>query len=166
MPQSLPSAILGPPLRLTLELNKELWACCIYLYEYRPVPVIDHYMWRCNELVRATCSMNSRIPTIAIFVIDNIQENISYGTCACVAVPNFTSVTVTICWFSQLIHSVQTGSGAHSASYPMGVGALSPGVKRQGRETGHSPLSNIQDNKGRGIHRPPPPIRPHEVVLN
>jgi hypothetical protein len=26
--------------------------------------------------------------------------------------------------------SVQTGSGAHPASYPMGTGGLSPGVKR------------------------------------
>jgi hypothetical protein len=32
---------------------------------------------------------------------------------------------------------VQTGSEAHPASYPMGPGALSPGVKRPGRESFH-----------------------------
>jgi hypothetical protein len=34
---------------------------------------------------------------------------------------------------------VQTCSGAHPPSYPMGTGVLSPGVKRPGRETDHSP---------------------------
>jgi hypothetical protein len=38
-----------------------------------------------------------------------------------------------------LHHRFQTGSGAHSASYPMGTGALSLGVKRPGSEADHSP---------------------------
>jgi hypothetical protein len=38
-----------------------------------------------------------------------------------------------------LLHAVQNGSEIHPASYPMGTGALSPGVKRQGREANHSP---------------------------
>jgi hypothetical protein len=39
-----------------------------------------------------------------------------------------------------LLHSVQTDSGAHPASYPMGTGcSLSPGVKRQRCEAEHSP---------------------------
>jgi hypothetical protein len=33
-----------------------------------------------------------------------------------------------------LRHHVQTGSGAHSASYPMGTECFSPGIKRPGRE--------------------------------
>jgi hypothetical protein len=33
-----------------------------------------------------------------------------------------------------LLYVTQTGSGVHRASYQMGTGALSPGVKRQGRE--------------------------------
>jgi hypothetical protein len=37
---------------------------------------------------------------------------------------------------------VQTGSGAHPASCPMGTGVLSPGVKAQpGRDADHSPPS-------------------------
>jgi hypothetical protein len=32
--------------------------------------------------------------------------------------------------FLSVNHIVQTGSGAHTSSYPMGAGALSPGVKR------------------------------------
>jgi len=36
-------------------------------------------------------------------------------------------------------HRVQTGSGAHPASYPMGAG-----VNRSGREADHSPPANIE----------------------
>jgi hypothetical protein len=32
------------------------------------------------------------------------------------------------------LHVVQTGSGVHITSYLMGTGALSPGLKRSGRE--------------------------------
>jgi hypothetical protein len=40
---------------------------------------------------------------------------------------------------------VQTGSGAHPASYTMGTGVLSPEVKaRPGRDTDHSPPSSAE----------------------
>jgi hypothetical protein len=40
---------------------------------------------------------------------------------------------------------VQTGSGAHPASCPMGIGVLSPGVKaRPGRDADHSPPSSVE----------------------
>jgi hypothetical protein len=42
---------------------------------------------------------------------------------------------------SSILGSVQIDSVAHPASYLMGMGALSPGVKRQGREADHSPPS-------------------------
>jgi len=38
----------------------------------------------------------------------------------------------------------KTGSGAYPASYPMGTGALSLGVKRPGREADHSPPSSSE----------------------
>jgi len=41
-------------------------------------------------------------------------------------------------------HRVQASFGAHPTSYPMGTGALSPGVKRLGREADHSPLSSVE----------------------
>jgi hypothetical protein len=53
-----------------------------------------------------------------------------------------------------LMHSVQTGSGAHPASYPMGTGAISLGVKLQGREADNSP-SNAEVKNGGAI--PPLP---------
>jgi hypothetical protein len=37
-----------------------------------------------------------------------------------------------------LLHIVQTGSGSHLASYPMGTGRSFLGVKRQGCEADHS----------------------------
>jgi hypothetical protein len=46
-----------------------------------------------------------------------------------------------------LFQCFQTGSGAHPASYPMGTGALSPGVKRPGREADHSPPTSAEVNK-------------------
>jgi hypothetical protein len=40
---------------------------------------------------------------------------------------------------------VQTGSGAHPASYPMGAGGPFPGAKaRPGRDADHSPPSSAE----------------------
>jgi hypothetical protein len=41
---------------------------------------------------------------------------------------------------------VQTDSGAHPVSYPMGTGGAFPGegVKRQGREADHSPVTTAE----------------------
>jgi hypothetical protein len=39
-----------------------------------------------------------------------------------------------------LLYSIQTGS----ASYPKGMGALSPGVKRHGSEADHSPPTSVE----------------------
>jgi hypothetical protein len=45
-------------------------------------------------------------------------------------------------------HVFQTSSGAHPVSYPMGTGdSFSWGVKRQGRETDHSPPSSVEVKK-------------------
>jgi hypothetical protein len=58
-----------------------------------------------------------------------------------------------------LFHSVQTGSEAHSAFYPMG-GVLSPGAKRLGPKADQSSRSSVDSLsvfmawfliKGRGI---------------
>jgi len=43
-----------------------------------------------------------------------------------------------------LHHRVQTGSGAHAASYAVGTGGSFPGVKRPGREAHHSPTSSAE----------------------
>jgi hypothetical protein len=45
------------------------------------------------------------------------------------------------------LHVVQTGSEGYPASYPMGTGALSPGVKRSGREAAHSPPASAEVTK-------------------
>jgi hypothetical protein len=36
------------------------------------------------------------------------------------------------------LHVIQTGSGVHPTSYPIGTAGCFPGVKRQGREADHS----------------------------
>jgi hypothetical protein len=46
-----------------------------------------------------------------------------------------------------LLHVVQTGSGVHSTSYPMGTGDPSPGVKRPEREAEHSPPASSEVKK-------------------
>jgi hypothetical protein len=43
-----------------------------------------------------------------------------------------------------LYHRVETGSGAHWASYPMCARGYSLGVKRPGREAVHSPSSSAE----------------------
>jgi hypothetical protein len=54
-----------------------------------------------------------------------------------------------------LLHSVQAGSGAHTASYPMGIGGSFTGGKRQGREADRSPPSSAEVKNGGAI--PPLP---------
>jgi hypothetical protein len=46
-----------------------------------------------------------------------------------------------------LLHVVETVSGVHPNSYPMGTGDLSPGVKWVGREADHSPPSSAEAKK-------------------
>jgi hypothetical protein len=42
------------------------------------------------------------------------------------------------------LHVVQTGSGVHPTSYPMGTGALSLGVERPVREADHLPPTSAE----------------------
>jgi hypothetical protein len=47
-----------------------------------------------------------------------------------------------------LFQIVQTGSGVHPTSYPMGTGgAISPGVKQSEREADHSPPAGAEVKK-------------------
>jgi hypothetical protein len=43
-----------------------------------------------------------------------------------------------------LHHRVQTGSGAHPTSYPVGTKDSFPGVERPGREADHLPAPNAE----------------------
>jgi hypothetical protein len=51
---------------------------------------------------------------------------------------------------------VQTGPGAHSASYPMGTEVSFPGVKRPGSEARHSPPTS-DDDENKWIYTSTPP---------
>jgi hypothetical protein len=62
---------------------------------------------------------------------------------------------------SSVLYSVQTGSGAHPASYPMRGGGSSLGVKRQGREVDHSPSARAEVKNDGAI----PPLA-HVLMLN
>jgi hypothetical protein len=46
-----------------------------------------------------------------------------------------------------VLHVVQTGSGAHPASYPMDTGGSFYGVKRAGCEADHSPPTSAEAKK-------------------
>jgi hypothetical protein len=63
-----------------------------------------------------------------------------------------------------LLHSVQTGSGAHPASYPMSTKSCFPEVKRSGRQADHSLASSAGAKNGGAI--PLLPICLHGAVLN
>jgi hypothetical protein len=63
-----------------------------------------------------------------------------------------------------LLHSVQTDSGAHPASYPMGPGGTFPGSKAAGvKLTTHFHLVPRSRNGGA---IPPLPIYVHDIVLD
>jgi hypothetical protein len=55
-----------------------------------------------------------------------------------------------------LLRVVQTGSGVHPTSYPMGNGEFSPGVKRQGHEADQF-LPTRAEVKKIGIYTSTPP---------
>jgi hypothetical protein len=50
-----------------------------------------------------------------------------------------------------LLYSVQTGSGAHPATYQMGTGCFSAGIKRSGREAHHLHPSSAEVKNDRAI---------------
>jgi hypothetical protein len=58
------------------------------------------------------------------------------------------------CQEFSLLHIVQTGCGAHPASYQMGSGAFSPGVKRPEHEVDHSPPTIAEVRKRGSIPSP------------
>jgi hypothetical protein len=62
-------------------------------------------------------------------------------------------------------HRVQTGSGAHPASYPVGTRGFFPGVKRPGREADHSTPSSAEV-KNVWSYISTPLIRLYGVVLS
>jgi hypothetical protein len=64
-----------------------------------------------------------------------------------------------------LLHPVQTGAGAHPASYPMGTGSLSLVIKRPGREANHSPPASAGVNNA-WIYTSTFPVRLHGMVLS
>jgi hypothetical protein len=63
-----------------------------------------------------------------------------------------------------LLHSIQNGSWAYPASYPMGTESCIPGVRRQEREDNHTPhLVPRSIMLELYLHSP---MRLHDVVLN
>jgi hypothetical protein len=54
-----------------------------------------------------------------------------------------------------LLHSVQTGSGAHPYSYPIGTAGSFGGIKRPGREADHSPPFSVEVKNGGAIPQLP-----------
>jgi hypothetical protein len=64
-----------------------------------------------------------------------------------------------------LRHSVQTGSGDHPASYPMGTSGYNPRVKAAGSEADHSPPASAE-SKNAWIYTSTKLTRLHSMVLN
>jgi preprotein translocase subunit SecG len=64
-----------------------------------------------------------------------------------------------------IIIIIQTGSGAHPASYPMGTRGSFPEVKRPGREADHSPHL-VPRSKNEWSYTSVPPIRLPGMVLS
>jgi hypothetical protein len=61
-----------------------------------------------------------------------------------------------------LRHDIQTGSGAHLTSYPMGTGGSFREAKRPGRETDQSPPSSAEVKQA-WSYTSTPPIRHYGI---
>jgi hypothetical protein len=71
-------------------------------------------------------------------------------------------------WYGQdfsPLEVIQTSSGAHPASYPMGSGAPTPGVKQPGSEPDHSPPTSAEV-KNMWIYKSTRTYIYHDVVFN
>jgi hypothetical protein len=66
--------------------------------------------------------------------------------------------------YFSVLHKVQTDSGAHTASIPMGNRVLSLEVKQLGREIDNQLSSNAKIKNGGAI--PPLSLCLHEIVIN
>jgi hypothetical protein len=64
-----------------------------------------------------------------------------------------------------LLHSVQTGSGTHRASYPVGIKESLTGVKRPELEIDHSPPSSAEAKNGEVISPLPPHVFMVGIIL-
>jgi len=67
--------------------------------------------------------------------------------------------------FFFLHHRVQTGSGAHASSYPMGIRGSFRALKRLGREANHSPPPSA-DVKNIWSYTSNPPVRLQGIALS
>jgi hypothetical protein len=96
--------------------------------------------------------LNSKTVITSFFhTTEYLAQSLSYG------LDNWGSIPGRDRCFSHL-HLVQTGSGAHPGSYPMGTGGNSPRVKMLGREADHSPLSSAEFKNAWSCTSTPPYI--------
>jgi hypothetical protein len=110
----------------------------------------DRYLWSSNSIFFSTLLCLFRLPLRKYY--DFMVAISSLYFCW----PGFDSRQKQS--FS-VIHIIQTGPGAHPASYPLGTGDSFPWVKRTERETDHPPPYSAEVNNGGTIsallHMPP-----------
>jgi hypothetical protein len=98
--------------------------CCVCVSVYPPI-VARHRLGK--NLIAARQRLGKYPPIVAR---QRLSRNVTHGYLGLRAErPGFDS------WHGQeisLLHRVQTGSGAHPASYPMGIGGSFPGGKVAG----------------------------------
>jgi hypothetical protein len=139
--------------------------------KYQKLKICDYILVRCNDSFPGFCTDFSETPYTSNRSRDS-SVGIALGYelddwCSRVRFPagagNFS-----------LHHRVQNGSGVHPASYPMGSGGLSLGVKLLGHEADHSSPSSAEVKMRGAI--PPLPNTPsrrgayvlqgHDIAMN
>jgi hypothetical protein len=91
-------------------------------------------MGRCSNLLQ-TVPVNS-----GLSIFNNSRNSV-------VGIATSYGLEVSVSQEFSLLHVVQTGSGVHPTSSPMGIGSSLPGVKRSGREADHSPPASAEVKK-------------------
>jgi hypothetical protein len=99
-------------------------ATTISLHSHFNIIILPFDAAKCSEFIDPIVSWDSSVSRASGYGLDDRMIGVRFPA----GTGNFS-----------LRHRVQTGSGAHPASYPMGTGPLSFGVKRRGQEADHSP---------------------------
>jgi hypothetical protein len=98
--------------------ENEVWTSLLCKFVY----FLTYFILRSNILLRK--NRDSSVGVATGYGLDDRMNGVRISA----GVGNFS-----------LRHRVQTGSGAHPASYSVGTKGFFPGVKRPGREADHSP---------------------------
>jgi len=117
---------------LQLDINKR-YSMFTHTHPYGYFRYWRHHVCLCYQDYQCLNGCFGHLATIATMVTNVTTYSLFTNFKVCTEVTYVRNLT--------LIQNVQTGFGAHPVSYPMAVGAVSPGINLSEREANHVPLT-------------------------